>query len=203
MAPPSSLLQTPAPIPPPLPAFGLRLAWGVWAGWLPAPAAAGIFPTLSRRIFPRVPGKTLRGKIVIAGEAGSRPRPLMGKADDNGEETGWRTRWERRGRGPGCRPSFRFRPPSLLISQIVPTAAPIGAGQLRFLHPGLTCFVASAHAGYANRPHTGNWRHGDFHSARFTALSAAPPCARYDFTELPNMLGTQRAGGAPSSALLR
>jgi hypothetical protein len=34
------------------------------------------------------PRKTLRGKMVFAGEAGSRPRPLLGKADDTGEETG-------------------------------------------------------------------------------------------------------------------
>jgi hypothetical protein len=45
--------------------------------------------------------KTLRGIIVFAGKAGSRPIPLLGKADDTGEETGKRTRWDRRGRGPG------------------------------------------------------------------------------------------------------
>ena len=32
--------------------------------------------------------KTLRGIIVFAGKAGSRPIPLLGKADDIGEETG-------------------------------------------------------------------------------------------------------------------
>jgi hypothetical protein len=30
-----------------------------------------------------------------------------------------------------------------------------------------------------HRPNTGNWRHGDFHPARFAALSAAPPCLRF------------------------
>jgi hypothetical protein len=52
---------------------------------------------------------------------------------------------------------------------------PNGAGQPRFLHPGLSCFVASARSGYASRPNTGNWRRRDFHPTRFAALSAAPP----------------------------
>jgi hypothetical protein len=53
------------------------------------------------------PGKTLPGKMVFAGEAGSRPRPLWGKADDLGEETGRCTRWDRRGRGAGIRGKIR------------------------------------------------------------------------------------------------
>jgi hypothetical protein len=52
----------------------------------------------------------------------------------------------------GCRHFFMFRPPSLLTSQVVPTAAPNGAGQPRFLHPGPSCFVTSARTGYASRP---------------------------------------------------
>jgi len=56
----------------------------------------------------------------------------------------------------GCRHFFMFRPPSLLVSQVVPTAAPSAAGQPRLLHPGRTCFVASARTGYASRPNTGN-----------------------------------------------
>src|SRR5215471_19061321 len=75
----------------------------------------------------------------------------------------------------GCRHFFMFRPPSLLTSQIVPTAARTAAGQLRLLRPSRTCFVTSACIGYACRPNTGNWRHRDFHPARFAALSAAPP----------------------------
>src|SRR5262245_13379160 len=31
-----------------------------------------------------------------------------------------------------------------------------------------------ATTGYANRPKTGNWRYGDLHPARLSALSAAP-----------------------------
>ena len=56
----------------------------------------------------------------------------------------------------GCRHFFMFRPPSLLVSQVVPTAAQRAAGQPRLLHPGTACFVASARTGYASRPNTGN-----------------------------------------------
>ena len=80
-------------------------------------------------------------------------------------------------RGPlfrGCSYSFMFRPPSLLASRVVPTAASSLAGQLRRVHPSRTCIVAFARIGYAIRPTTGNWRSEDFHLARFTALSTAP-----------------------------
>jgi hypothetical protein len=56
----------------------------------------------------------------------------------------------------GCRHFITFRPPSLLVSQIVPTAAHTAAGQPRLLHPGRTCFVTSTRTGYASRPNTGN-----------------------------------------------
>jgi hypothetical protein len=81
----------------------------------------------------------------------------------------------------GCRYSVMFRPPSLLAPLIVPTAAITAAGQLGLLRPGLSCFVASARSGYANRLKTGNWRCGDLHPARLSALSAAPvtPLLRY------------------------
>jgi hypothetical protein len=56
----------------------------------------------------------------------------------------------------GCRHFFMFKPPSLLASQIVPTAVRTATGQLRLLGPGRTCVVASARTGHANRPNTGN-----------------------------------------------
>ena len=59
--------------------------------------------------------------------------------------------------------------------QVVPTAARTAAGQPGLLRPGRTCFVSSARTGYANRPKSGNWRYKDFHLARSSALSAAPP----------------------------
>ena len=74
----------------------------------------------------------------------------------------------------GCSYFIMFRPPSLLASQIVPTAASFPAGQLRRFHPSSTRAVTFARIGYASHPTTGNWRHEDFHLARFAALSAAP-----------------------------
>ena len=51
----------------------------------------------------------------------------------------------------GCRRTFlAFKPPSLLVSQIAPTAANF-AGRPRLVLPGRTCFVASARTGYAIR----------------------------------------------------
>jgi hypothetical protein len=51
----------------------------------------------------------------------------------------------------GCHRTFlSFQPPSLLVSQIVPTAANF-AGRPRRLLPGRTCFVTSARTGYAIR----------------------------------------------------
>ena len=67
-----------------------------------------------------------------------------------------------------------FRPPSLLASQVVPTAAGFPAGQPRRFHPSRTRVVTFARIGYASRPTTGNWRREDFHLTRFAALSAAP-----------------------------
>jgi hypothetical protein len=79
-----------------------------------------------------------------------------------------------------------FRPPSLLASRVVPTAASSPAGQLRLLHPSRACIVAFARIGYAIRPTTGNWRSEDFHLARLTALSTAPLTLRVQST-LPNL----------------
>jgi hypothetical protein len=52
----------------------------------------------------------------------------------------------------GCRHFVMFRPLSLLVSQIAPTAASSPTGQPRLLPPGISCFVASARSGYAIRP---------------------------------------------------
>src|SRR5262245_8879326 len=85
-----------------------------------------------------------------------------------------------------------FRPPSLLAPRIVPTAANTSAGQLGLLRPGLSCFVAAARPGYANRPNTSNWRYGDLHPARFSALSAAPFPSCYISSPLPGFTLTLR-----------
>jgi len=55
-----------------------------------------------------------------------------------------------------CSHSFMFTRPSLLASQIVPTAATHAAEQPRLLHPSRTCFVSSAGIGHANHPIPGN-----------------------------------------------
>jgi hypothetical protein len=73
----------------------------------------------------------------------------------------------------GCSYFFMFRPPILLASQIVPTAAGTTAGQPRLSHPSRTYVVTFARIGHTIRLTTGNWRNEDFHLARFAALSAA------------------------------
>src|ERR1035437_5641472 len=59
-------------------------------------------------------------------------------------------------------------------------AAHTATGQLRLLRPSKTCFVTSTCIGYASRPNTGNWGHGDSHPARLAALSAPPLCLRFE-----------------------
>ena len=53
------------------------------------------------------PRRTLREKSCSRVEAGSRPTPLLGKADDREEGTGMCTPWDRRGMGPGIRGKIR------------------------------------------------------------------------------------------------
>lgn len=74
--------------------------------------------------------KTLRGKIVFAGKAGSRPLPLLGKADDMGEETGKSTLWDRRGMGPDIRGKIRRDNVGK-----VPLVAGAGSNRQRLLEP--------------------------------------------------------------------
>ena len=134
---------------------------------LPAPAATGILPTLSLQILspdawshtPTVPLSALA--CFFLGVIGL-PQHSLGRLP-----VGIRERDFSAGYFRGCRHFFMFTPPSLLASQVVPTAANIPAGQPRLLHPGLSCFVAFARTGHAIRPNTGNWRNENFHLARF------------------------------------
>ena len=115
--------------------------------------------TLSLRIFPR-----MLGPYTTAGLAhGSAPTCFLPPCHRPSPREVWvgfpllsANTTSRGGCFRGCRPFFMFRPPSLLVSQVVPTAAQRAAGQPRLLHPGRTCFVASARTGYASRPNTGN-----------------------------------------------
>jgi hypothetical protein len=140
---------------------------------LPAPAATRILPTLSLRIFPQMPEPIPRRYaecvcLVLPQPSSAFPIIRMGRLPASFREhdfprVGFR----------GCSYFIMFRPPSLLASQIVPTAASLLTGQLRRLHPSKTCVVTFARIGHATRPTTGNWRDEDFHLARFAALSAA------------------------------
>ena len=123
---------------------------------LPAPAATGIIPTLSLQICPWVPGPLPRRSHqvhlpVSSSVSSAFPRHSLGRLP-----VGIRERDFPRASSRGCRHFFMFRPPILLASQVAPTAANISAGQPRLLHPGLSCFVASARTGHAIRPNTGN-----------------------------------------------
>ena len=91
---------------------------------LPAPAASGTFPTLSLRILPWVPGplpRRFRGvHMPVSSSASSAfPRSLSRSASRLSPSK----RFHDGSLFRDCSHSFMFRPPSLLASQIVPTAA--------------------------------------------------------------------------------
>jgi hypothetical protein len=140
---------------------------------LPAPAATGILPTLSLRILPQMPEPIPRRFaecicLVLPQHSSAFPIIRLGRLPASFREhdfprVGFR----------GCSYFVMFRPPSLLASQIVPTAASSPAGQPRLLHPSRTGVVTFARIGHAIRLTTGNWRNENFHLARFAALSAA------------------------------
>jgi hypothetical protein len=104
--------------------FGLSLVRGVSAGCYQAPAAGGTFPTLSLRILPWVPGPLPRRSrgvhMPVSSSASSAfPRTLSRSASRLYPST----RFHDGSLFRDCSHSFMFRPPSLLASQIVPTAA--------------------------------------------------------------------------------
>ena len=181
ITPPSSLIRTHAPIPFGSPLLQHLPRWRSLCRLLPAPAAIGIFPTLSLRIFPRMPGPLPRRAHRVHIPVSSSmviglPQQGCGSASPLlSANTIFHGAYFR-----GCRHSLMFKPPSLLTSQIVPTPARYRRRAAEaFYDPSRTCFVTSACIGYASRPSTGNWRHGDSHPARFAALSAASPCLRF------------------------
>ena len=173
ITPRSSLLWTHSPILAALLPFGSSPRGKSLCRLLPAPAAIRILPTLSLRIFPQMPEPIPRRFaecvcLVLPQRSSAFPIIRLGGLPASFREhdfprVGFR----------GCSYFFMFRPPSLLASQIVPTAASFLAGQPRLLHPSKTRVVTFARIGHAIRPTTGNWRNEDFHLARFAALSAA------------------------------
>ena len=91
---------------------------------LPAPAASGTFPTLSLRILPWVPGplpRRFRGvhMPVSSSTSAAFPRTLSRSASRLYPSK----RFHDGSPFRDCSHFFMFRPPSLLASQIVPTAA--------------------------------------------------------------------------------
>jgi hypothetical protein len=91
---------------------------------LPAPAASGTFPTLSLRILPWVPGPLSRRSRgvhlpVSSSTSSAFPRTLSRSASRLSPSK----RFHDGSLFRDCSHSFMFRPPSLLASQIVPTAA--------------------------------------------------------------------------------
>ena len=91
---------------------------------LPAPAAGGTIPTLSLRILPWVPGplpRRFRGvhMPVSSSTSAAFPRTLSRSASRFSPSK----RFHDGSLFRDCSHSLMFRPPSLLASQIVPTAA--------------------------------------------------------------------------------
>ena len=117
---------------------------------LRAPAGNRFFPTLSPQFFPQMPGpqprRSHRVHLPVSSSASSAfLRPLSSRLPASSANTIFR--------GEVSRLSsdiLAFKPPSLLVSQIAPTAADF-AGRPRLVLPGRTCFVASARTGYAIR----------------------------------------------------
>jgi len=90
----------------------------------PAPAAGGTFPTLSLPILPCVPGPRSRRSRgvhlpVSSSTSSAFPRTLSRSASRFSPSK----RFHDGSLFRDCSHSFMFRPPSLLASQIVPTAA--------------------------------------------------------------------------------
>jgi len=156
VTPRSSLLRTHSPIPVALLSFGLGLEQEVFAG-----CYQSLLPMGSSR---RYLCKSFLGCLVplhggpakctcLFLPSRHRPSPTeewvgfpLPPANTTSRGSVFRS----------CRHFFMFKPPSLLASQIVPTAVHTATGQPRLLHPGTPCFVASARTGYASRPNTGN-----------------------------------------------
>ena len=174
VTPPSSLLRTHAPIPSPLPDFGLGLARGVFAGChqpllLTGPSRRYFYQSFLGCLSP-YPGGFAECTCLVLPQP-HRPSPVekwVGFPLLSREHDFSRTLFR------SCSYFVMFKPPSLFASQVVPTAAGSLAGQPRLLRPSRTCVVTFARIGYAIGPTTGNWPSEDFHLARFVVLSTAP-----------------------------
>ncbi len=129
---------------------------------LPAPAASGIFPTLSLRILPWMPGPLPRRSmecICLFLPPCHRPSPVH-------YEVGFPFFPAKRfhdGSFSRLQPFLYVQASGLLASQVAPYRCRLfAAGQPRLLRPSRTCFVASACIGYAIHPPR-QLTDGDFH----------------------------------------
>jgi len=153
IAPRSSLLWTHAPIPLALPSFGSSPRSRSLGRLLPAPAANGIFPTLSLQIFPQMPGplprRSHRVLLPVSSSMSSAfPKTLwVGFPFLSANATFPRVSFSRLQTFRYVQASeFARLPDPSSRFEVTPTKQP------RLLHPDISCFVASARSGYAIRP---------------------------------------------------
>jgi hypothetical protein len=121
-----------------------------------APAASGMFPTLSPGIFLRLPDPMPRRSHEVHLPVSSFVSSAFPRS--------------RVSRLPASNPRTRLFADRLFEAADIPLCSGLrvcspprsfpplltAAGRPRLLHPGRTCFVASARTGHANRPNTGN-----------------------------------------------
>ncbi len=142
ITPPSSLRRAHAPIPLPLPCFGLAPRWGSLCRLLPAPAANRIFPTLSLRIFPRMlgplPRRSHRVHLPVSSSVSSAfPNRGMGRLPVLTREYDFsRKRFSRQQTFLNVQASEFAHLPDRSYRCVT------AAGQPRFLRPSRTCFVS-------------------------------------------------------------
>ena len=125
VTPRSSLLRTHSPIPVALLSFGSSPRARSLCRVLPAPAATRTFPTLSLRILPWMPEPIPRRVaecvcLVLPQPSSAFPIIRLGRRPARFREHDFSRVGFR-----GCSYFVMFKPPSLLASQIVPTAASV------------------------------------------------------------------------------
>src|SRR6266404_4223869 len=134
------------------------LDFGFWPrSWslrrlLPAPAATGIIPTLSLEICPRMPGPLPRQShlvhfLVASSGSSAFPRHSLGRLP-----VGMRERVFSAGSFSRLQTFLYVQGSEFARLRGRSYRCEYSAGQPRLLHPGLSCFVASARTGYAIRP---------------------------------------------------
>ncbi len=136
--------------------FGLLASFVESSQVATSPCCQRDLPDVILRIFPQMPGPMSRRSHRVHLPVSSSVSSAFPWAAENWLPASIRETTFPRESFRDCRHFFMFKPPSLLASQVVPTAVHTATGQLRLLGPGRTCFVASARTGHANRPNTGN-----------------------------------------------